>query len=74
MALLDFEDGTGTCNTGSSAVNTSLRGKAKAYDDYTGVAFTVGVPERLNHLDAATAPTRSTLPACGGAGRAASST
>jgi uncharacterized repeat protein (TIGR04052 family) len=62
VALLDFEDATGTCNTGSSPVNTTLRGKAPAYDDYRGVAFTVGVPERLNHLDAATAPSPFNAP------------
>jgi uncharacterized repeat protein (TIGR04052 family) len=62
VALLDFEDGTGTCNTGSSATNTVLRGQAPNYDDYTGVAFTIGVPERLNHLDAATAPTPFNAP------------
>jgi uncharacterized repeat protein (TIGR04052 family) len=55
VALLDFEDGSGSCETGSAETNTSLRGSAPEHDDYVGVAFTLGVPERLNHLDAATA-------------------
>lgn len=56
VALLDFEDGSGSCETGSLDTNVALRGEAPQHDDYTGVAFTLGVPERLNHLDAATAP------------------
>lgn len=55
VALLDFEDGSGSCETGSFETNLALRGEAPPHDDYTGIAFTVGVPERLNHLDAATA-------------------
>lgn len=55
VALLDFEDDTGTCNTGSPGTNFELRGTAPA-GDYTGLAFTVGLPEDDNHLDAATAP------------------
>lgn len=56
VALLDFEDGSGSCETGSRETNRSLRGAAKAHDDYTGIAFTLGIPEDMNHLDAATAP------------------
>jgi uncharacterized repeat protein (TIGR04052 family) len=55
VALLDFEDATGTCETGSPGVNRSLRGTAEGYDDYTAVAFTLGVPTAKNHLDGATA-------------------
>lgn len=55
IALLDFEDNSGTCKTGSSATNVELRGTAPA-GDYTGIAFVVGLPEESNHLDAATAP------------------
>lgn len=54
VALLDFEDATGTCATGSSGTNALVRGRAPA-GEYTGVAFTVGLPEAMNHLDAATA-------------------
>lgn len=56
VALLDFEDDTGTCATGSPETNRSLRGRAPAARDYVGVAFTLGLPESMNHLDAATAP------------------
>lgn len=56
LALLDFEDATGTCNTGSPETNTVLRGTAAGDADYIGLAFTLGVPSSKNHLDAATAP------------------
>lgn len=55
IALLDFEDNSGTCVTGSPDTNVEVRGTAPA-GDYTGVAFTLGLPEEDNHLDAATAP------------------
>lgn len=56
IALLDFEDGTGTCDTGSPDVRTEVVGRAPAFDDYTGVRFSLGPPPELNHLDGATAP------------------
>lgn len=55
LALLDFEDGTGSCIGGDLDTRTFLRGIAPD-EDYTGVRFQIGVPEELNHLDAATAP------------------
>jgi uncharacterized repeat protein (TIGR04052 family) len=55
FALLDFEDASGTCVGGTAATNMSVRGKAPA-GVYTGVAFTLGIPDAENHLDAATAP------------------
>jgi len=55
LVLLDFEDGTGACMTGSPDTNFEVRGNVPAHDDYTGVEFIVGVPNALNHLDAATA-------------------
>ena len=55
VALLDFEDGTGTCDTNSTATNTRVTGKAAAHDDYTGLAFTIGVPPELDHLNVVTA-------------------
>lgn len=55
IALLDFEDNSGTCKTGSAATNFEVRGTAPA-GDYKGVAFMVGLSEENNHLDAATAP------------------
>ncbi len=61
VALLDFEDGTGTCETGSPETRTHLLGRAPS-GDYTGVAFKVGVPESLNHLDAPTAAPPLNIP------------
>ena len=59
VALLDFEDKTGTCANGTTPTNTVVKG---TYDtghdtvDFTGLRFKVGVPFALNHGDAATAP------------------
>lgn len=59
VALLDFEDASGTCNDtlsgGTTATNTSISGKVPA-GTYTGIAFDVGLPEDLNSQDNATAP------------------
>lgn len=55
IALLDFEDGTGACETNSPQMHTKIVGKAKE-QDYVGIKFTVGIPEASNHIDAATAP------------------
>jgi uncharacterized repeat protein (TIGR04052 family) len=56
VALLDFEDDTGSCETGSSEVNRRLRGQVPDRGDYAGLRFKVGIPSAMNHLDAATAP------------------
>jgi uncharacterized repeat protein (TIGR04052 family) len=56
VALLDFEDGTGGCSDeGTPETNLTIRGVAPS-GEYTGVRFSIGLPEALNHLDAATAP------------------
>ena len=55
LALLDFEDGSAGCKTGSPATHKELTGTVPP-GDYTGLSFTVGVPDAMNHLDAATAP------------------
>lgn len=55
IALLDFEDDSGSCVTGSPDMNLEVRGTAPA-GVYTGLVFTLGLPEEHNHLDAATAP------------------
>lgn len=54
VALLDFEDKTGACATGTAETRAVVTGTAPE-GQYVGVAFTVGVPEALNHLDVATA-------------------
>jgi uncharacterized repeat protein (TIGR04052 family) len=55
VALLDFEDKTGTCATGTTDTNMQITGKAAA-GTYTGVHFKVGVPFELNHKDIGSAP------------------
>ncbi|MCC5993711.1 MAG: metallo-mystery pair system four-Cys motif protein, partial [Rhodobacteraceae bacterium] len=50
VALLDFEDATGTCVNGMPDMNTTLLGTVPA-GDYTGLAFDIGVPFDLNHGD-----------------------
>ena len=56
VALLDFEEGTGTCDTGSPQMRKEVIGTAPEYPDYTGLEFKVGLPPEMNHLDGATAP------------------
>ncbi|HMV67335.1 MAG TPA: metallo-mystery pair system four-Cys motif protein [Myxococcota bacterium] len=56
LALVDFEDGTGTCETGSPGTWTSVTGTAAGAARASGIVFKVGVPEDRNHLDAAVAP------------------
>ena len=55
LALIDLEDGSGSCANGSTDLNTKVVGKAPA-GDYDGVRFKLGVPFALNHADAAVAP------------------
>lgn len=58
VALLDFEDKSGTCENGTAPTNTSVKG---TYDtghdevDFTGLKFRIGVPFSLNHGDASAA-------------------
>ena len=54
LALLDFENGSAACVNGTTATNTSVRGTVPA-GDYTGLRFTLGVPESMNHVDQTTA-------------------
>ncbi|PKF60708.1 metallo-mystery pair system four-Cys motif protein [Psychromonas sp. psych-6C06] len=49
VALLDFENGTGSCSNGNPDLNNVVSGTVPA-GDYTGVEFTIGVPVGLNHL------------------------
>lgn len=56
FALVDFEDATGACDTGSPLTYTTVELVNDTLVDVTGVAFDIGVPEETNHLDAATAP------------------
>ncbi|MEL6495352.1 MAG: MbnP family copper-binding protein [Cyanobacteria bacterium J06623_7] len=54
-ALLDFEDGTNTCDNGTADINTAVVGTVPE-GDYRDLQFTLGVPQELNHDDAAIAP------------------
>jgi len=56
VALLDFVDDTGMCATGNKEIRSVVYGYADEHDDYTSVAFNVGVPPDKNHLDGARAP------------------
>lgn len=55
VALLDFEDGSGGCASGTPAMHTALQGTVAHEGPFTGVRFVLGVPEALNHDDASTA-------------------
>ncbi len=48
VALLDFEDGSGTCSNGSAETRLVVEGSAPA-GDYAGLQFTLGIPFALNH-------------------------
>ena len=50
VALLDFENGEGNCTNGTPQTNSSISGMVAA-GQYSGVAFDVGVPFEMNHVD-----------------------
>lgn len=55
VALLDFEDGTSTCDNGTAETRTMVLGTIPE-GDYQSLQFTLGVPKTLNHDDAAISP------------------
>jgi uncharacterized repeat protein (TIGR04052 family) len=55
VALLDFEDDTGSCSNGTTAMNDKIVGTVPT-GKYRGIVFKLGVPFELNHTDIATAP------------------
>ncbi|MEQ1642182.1 MAG: MbnP family copper-binding protein [Pyrinomonadaceae bacterium] len=57
VALLDFENGDGTCKNGTPEMNTAIRGEVPK-GRYVGLKFRIGVPGELNHLD----PTKQPSP------------
>ena len=61
VGLIDFTGGDGVCLEGATPSNTILTGKAPV-GDYTGVVFSNGVPEALNHGDPALSPPPLTAP------------
>ncbi|WP_224244572.1 MbnP family copper-binding protein [Hyalangium gracile] len=54
LALLDFENKTGLCSNGTTAMNNRVVGTVPA-GHYSGLRFTVGLPFEKNHQDASTA-------------------
>ncbi len=54
VALLDFENGRGTCSEGDKETNTQIIGTIED-KQYVGIQYTVGVPFNKNHLDSVTA-------------------
>ncbi len=62
VALLDFEDKSGSCANGTTETNGAVRGTVPA-GEYDGVSFKLGVPFALNHADVAAAPSPLNLSA-----------
>lgn len=60
VALLDFEDGSGSCGNGTPEMRDIVLGSAPA-GAYTGVSFTIGVPFALNHRDLTQQPSPLSL-------------
>jgi len=56
LSLVDLETGDGSCTAGTPATHAAITGRVPRRSDYRGLSFKVGVPEPLNHLDAARAP------------------
>jgi uncharacterized repeat protein (TIGR04052 family) len=54
-ALLDFEDGSGVCDNGTTETRSVVTGTVPE-GNYESLQFTMGVPQQLNHEDAAIAP------------------
>lgn len=50
VALIDLEDGQGSCTNGSALVNKEIRGRF-AGTAIHGIRFEIGVPQNLNHAD-----------------------
>lgn len=63
VALLDFEDGSGSCTNGTAEMHTTLKGVVRAQprhgggeEGYAEIRFRIGVPEAQNHGDLTTLP------------------
>lgn len=50
LSLIDFENKTGDCSTGTSETHTEITGTINK-DSYKGLKFTLGVPFEQNHQD-----------------------
>ena len=56
VALLDFEDGTGSCRNGTAETNRQITGTVPAPAKFRGLKFTLGVPYAKNHTDLLSMP------------------
>jgi len=58
VALLDFENGTGPCSNGTPETRDVVHGSVAIPEGerITGIMFTLGVPEKVNHVDVTKAP------------------
>lgn len=62
LVLLDFENASGPCTGGTSAMNTTIHGEVPA-GTYRGIKFKLGVPFSKNHQDQTIAPSPLNLSA-----------
>jgi uncharacterized repeat protein (TIGR04052 family) len=62
VALLDFENATGSCSNGTPETNATIVGTV-ANGHYTGLRFTMGVPFEKNHTDLTKMPSPLNLTA-----------
>jgi uncharacterized repeat protein (TIGR04052 family) len=62
LALLDFENATGSCANGTPDTNAAITG-AVPPNHYTGLRFTLGVPFEKNHTDLTKMPSPLNLTA-----------
>jgi uncharacterized repeat protein (TIGR04052 family) len=63
LALLDFEDASGSCGNGTPDTNTVVVGTVPAGHSYSGLEFTIGVPFEKNHTDLTAMPSPLNLTA-----------
>jgi len=64
LALVDLEDGSGSCNEATTAdVHTAITGTTDAPESTVGIYFDLGVPFAQNHQAVATAPAPLNQPA-----------
>jgi uncharacterized repeat protein (TIGR04052 family) len=55
VAMLDFENDSGSCSNGTAPTHTTIVGEVPT-GEYTGLTFKIGVPEVQNHVNPAQAP------------------
>ena len=56
VALLDFEDATGSCRNGTPETNRQITGTVPSPAKFRGLRFTLGVPYAKNHTDLLSMP------------------